>query len=258
MNTKRHLSLVLLGMIIVLPLLTTSCFKKGEEDPFFSIYTRKARVTGEWTITNMKSEIIRTFQGEVQTRTTTTVEDLNWSQVVEILGTDSIVEYEGNVVEGRNKIVFDKNGYVRETYEYGYIVETPIGDDAGVLRTNYRISEEISGTWNFLGNIDDYKNKERLAIVIEESKKTTQIYTMEILEDSETTPTWSPDSTYTDVERYANGQMCTIWELDMLKNKQINNRQNINNFNLLTINGNEVTEGALKQLGTVTQTLKRD
>ena len=62
---------------------------------------------------------------------------------------------------------------------------------------------------------------------------------MEILEDSETTPTWSPDSTYTDVERYANGQMCTIWELDMLKNKQINNRQNINNFNLLTINGNE-------------------
>ena len=68
-------------MIIVLPLLTTSCFKKGEEDPFFSIYTRKARVTGEWTITNMKSEIIRTFQGEVQTRTTTTVEDLSYNFV---------------------------------------------------------------------------------------------------------------------------------------------------------------------------------
>lgn len=258
MNTKRHLSLVLLGMIIVLPLLTTSCFKKGEEDPFFSIYTRKARVTGEWNITNMESIIKRTYQNDVQTLTTTLVSDLNWSQTIEILGTDSVVEYEGNVIDGRNKVIFDKDGNIKEIYEYEYIVEKPIGDDAGVLRTNYRISTEITGTWNFLNNIDDYKNKERLAIVIEESKETTQILTMEILEDSESTPTWNLDSTYSTAQRYANGQMSTIWELDMLKNKQINNRQNIDLFNLKTVNGGEVNGGALIELGTVTQTLKRD
>ena len=34
MDAKKYISLVLLGMIIILPLFTTSCFKKGDEDPF--------------------------------------------------------------------------------------------------------------------------------------------------------------------------------------------------------------------------------
>ncbi len=53
-TTKKHLTLLLLGMIIILPLVTTSCFKKGSEDPFISMYTRKARITGEWEIDSLK------------------------------------------------------------------------------------------------------------------------------------------------------------------------------------------------------------
>ncbi|MDD3687494.1 MAG: hypothetical protein PHE56_12095, partial [Bacteroidales bacterium] len=123
MNTKRHLSLVLLGMIIVLPLLTTSCFKKGDEDPFFSMYTRKARVTGEWTISNYESKIKRTDQNSNdQLLTTTTIDNSGeWLRVVQILGAeDSIVEYPGQVVEGRNKIIYYSDGRFVETLEYEY------------------------------------------------------------------------------------------------------------------------------------------
>ncbi|MDD3860760.1 MAG: hypothetical protein PHW83_11220 [Bacteroidales bacterium] len=256
MNTKKHLSLVLLGMIIVLPLLTTSCFKKGEDDPFFSIYTRKARVTGKWNITNMQSIIKTTYDDDVQIRTTTTINGLDWERYIEILNTESTRTYVGEVLEDRNFVYFDKEGVFKQTYEYQYIVLEEVEEEEeeeGGLQTQYRVFEEYRGTWNFLGNIDDYKNKERIAIVIEESKQIIQVYTMEISEDSEETPEWEFDSTYNTVTRYANGQYSTIWELDMLKNKEIHTRQNVNYYYTRTIQGQG---GPLIEIGTVLQTLK--
>jgi hypothetical protein len=212
-------------------------------------------VVGEWDITAMKSEIKSTYQNDVQTLTTTEIVDgSTWTQTIDILNTDSTRILEGNVLTGRNKIVFDKDGRVSEIYEYEYTVEVPIGEDGGSLKTNTRIKEELSGTWNFLNNIDDFKNKERLAIVIEESKKTTQIYTMEILEDSETIPQYTLDTTYSIAEKYANGQLCTIWELIMLKNKQIKSIQDVNYFRLQTTNG---IGGTFQEVGYKTQTLTR-
>jgi len=254
MNTKKHLSLVLLGMIVVLPLLTTSCFKKGEDDPFFSIYTRKKRVIGKWDITNMESIIKTTYGNDVQIRTTTTIDGLAWERYIEILNTDSTRLITGEVLDGRNFVYFDKEGIYRQTYEYQYTIEELLSEDGDVLMTQYRIFEESSGTWNFLGNIDDYKNKERMAIIIEETKQITQILTMQITEDSEETPTWSLDSTYSTAIKYANGQYSTIWELDMLKKKEIHTRQNINYFYQPTVNG---IGGPYYEVGTVTQTLKR-
>lgn len=254
MNTKKHLSLVLLGMIIVLPLLTTSCFKKGEDDPFFSIYTRKARVTGKWDITNMQSVIKTTYGNDVQIKTTTTIDGLEWERYIEILNTDSTRTIKGEVVENRNFVYFDKEGIYKQTYEYQYTIEEPIGEDGGMLMTQCRIFEELSGTWNFLGNIDDYKNKERLAIVVEEKKQITQILTMETSEDSEEIPSWSLDSTYSTATKYANGQYSTIWELDMLKNKEIHTRQDVNYFYQIIIQG---AGYPYYEVGTVLQTLKQ-
>ncbi len=255
MNAKKHISLVLLGMIIVLPLLTTSCFKKGEDDPFFSIYTRKARVTGKWNITNMQSIIKTTYNTDVQVKRTTTIDGLAWSEFTEILNTDSTRLVKGKVLENRNFVYFDKEGIYRQTYEYEYTVEEPTGEDSEESSfTQFRVFEEKSGTWNFLGNIDDYKNKERMAVVIEESKQIIQVYTMTISEDSEETPTWSFDSTYSTSVKYENGEYSTIWELDMLKNKEIHTRQNVNYFYQYAING----RGSIYQeVGTVLQTLQK-
>lgn len=238
MNTKRHLSLVLLGMIIVLPLLTTSCFKKGEEDPFFSIYTRKARVIAEWDVTEMNSDIKRTYADDVQTQTTTTVNGETWNSVIKIVGTDSIREIEGFVLPDRHKITFEKDGRFREVYEYEYSEDSLVNEGETVITTITRKKEETSGTWNFLYNIDDYKNKERLAIVIEERKITTIILKLTVSEEDETIPTPTISGTFTEADKYANGEMSTIWTLIMLKNKQIKMEQNINYFHLESIDGN--------------------
>lgn len=257
MNTKRHLSLVLLGMIIVLPLLTTSCFKKGEEDPFFSMYTRKARIVGTWEITGLNSDIKRTYQNDVSTRTTTTVSGESWDQVIEILETDSVRELEGNVIIGRNIVVFEKNGGFKKIWEYQYTIEEPIGEDAGISYTQFRVAEEIQGTWNWLNNIDDYKNKERVAIIIEDHKTTTQRLSKIETEDSEITPSWTLDTTFTTSSKYANGEISTIWELDMLKKRSIKSRQTYDNYRVDIVNGQEMGGGAFMEVGYEIQTLTR-
>ncbi len=257
MNTKRHLSLVLLGMIIVLPFFTTSCFKKGEEDPFFSMYTRKARIVGTWEIASLNSDIKRTYQNDIETQTITIVNGLSWEQEIKILESDSVRLLEGNVITGRNTVVFEKNGSFKEIWEYQYTVEKPIGDDAGILYTQFRISEETRGTWNWLNNIDDYKNKERIAIVIEDHKTTTQILTKEETEDSEVIPTWDLDTTRTSTSKYDNGELSVIWELDMLKKKSIKTRKNIDNYRVDIVNGIEAGGGAFVEVGVETRTLNR-
>jgi hypothetical protein len=257
MNTKRHLSLVLLGMIIVLPLLTTSCFKKGEEDPFFSMYTRKARVTGEWKISNYESKIKRTDQNNPdQLLTTTTIDNGGaWLRVVQILGAeDSIVEYPGQVVEGRNIIIYYSDGRFVETLEYEYTFEEDDGNGT-VLTTIYKVQEELNGTWNFLNNIDDYKNKERLAIVVEQDKSKTFVYEVEVSEEDETIPVPTLVDTYSSSRKYANGEISTIWTLRMLKNKQIIQDQNVDRIIIETENNIGVV---YSEVGNITRTLTRD
>lgn len=256
MDTKRHLSLLLLGMIIVLPLLTTSCFKKGEEDPFFSMYTRKARVTGEWTISNMKSVIKRTYdENDDQTLTTTTVDALVWHEKVEILGTDSTAEVDGVVLDGRNKIIFYSDGRFSQIWEYEYSVERDLNEGESTRTTTTKVQEELSGTWNFLNNIDDYKNKERLALVINDSKTKTFVYVLEVSEEDENIPLPTLIHTYSTVQKYANGEMSTIWTLRMLKNKQIIMEQDVEKFNVKTV---DLIGAVFTEVGYVQKTLTRE
>jgi len=253
-TTKKHLTLVLLGMIIALPLVTTSCFKKGSEDPFFSIYTRKARVTGEWTISSMYWDIKSDDEIE-ELRTITDVQGLDWTRTIQIVGTDSIRELEGEVTDGRNKLIFYEDGRFTQTWEYEYS-EEETNEDLGITTTTTtKVQESMAGTWNFLNNIDDYKNKERIAIVIEESKSKAFVYKLTISEDDETTPVPSLDSTYANSYAYANGQYSTIWTLRMLKNKQIIMDQDIDGFSVTTIEGGG---SSFTEVGYKTQTLTRE
>lgn len=218
------------------------------------MYTRKARVTGEWTISSMKSEIKRTYDNDDQTLTITTVTDLDWFQEIQILGTDSVVEIEGVVITGRNRITFDNDGRFVQIYEYEYSVDSALSEDVMQTRT-FKVQEETTGTWNFLNNIDDYKNKERLAIVIEESKAKTFVYELQTSEEDEGTPIPSLVDTYGVSNKYENGELSTIWTLRMLKNKQIIMDQNVDRFNVTTV-GNIGT--VYSEVGYKTQTLTRE
>ncbi len=254
-RTKKHLTLALLGMIIVLPLVTTSCFKKGSEDPFFSIYTRKARVTGEWTLSSMNWDI-KSDDGIEELRTQTNVDGTTWEREIQIVGTDSVIELEGEVTSGRNRVYFYEDGRFEQVWEYEYDEEKidPLNEDITIVTTT-KVQESMKGTWNFLNNIDDYKNKERIALVIEESKAKTFVYKLTISDDDEGTPVPALDSTFASSFAYANGQYSTIWTLRMLKNKQIIMDQDIDFFGVTTIDneGNSFTE-----VGYKTQTLTRE
>ncbi len=254
-TTKKHLTLLLLGMIIILPFFTTSCLKKGAEDPFISIYTRKARVTGNWTISALTWDI-KSDDGINELRTQTNVSGTSWSREIQIVGTDSIRELEGEVTGGRNKIQFYEDGTFEQTWEYEYDEEKldPTNEDITIVTTT-KVQETMEGTWNFLKNIDDYKNKERIALVVENSNSKTFVYKLIISDDDEGTPVPTLDSTYANSYAYANGEYSTIWTLRMLKNKQIIMDQDIDGFSVTTIDG----EGtSYTEVGFKTQTLTRE
>ena len=256
MDAKKYLSLVLLGMIVILPLFTTSCFKKGDEDPFFSIYTRKARVSGSWILSNYESTIKRTYQNKPdQTLTLTTIDGEDWSRNIEILGTDSVVDIKGKIVTGRNTIQYYSDGRFTEILEYEYkVIEVdPITENENV--TIYKVQDELSGTWNFLANIDDYKNKERLSLVIEQNKSKTFVYLLQLSEDDEATPIPQLINTVSSSRKYANGESSTIWTLRMLKNKQIIQDQLVDRFVVETVNG---VGDVYTEVGSVTRTLKAE
>lgn len=112
-----------------------SC-KKGENDPFLSLRTRKARVAGEWKVTSGKGSNTQTGAWNPYTS--------SWT-------------YDGSTqseTEGGNTTSFPRT----ITYSFekdGTYTHTDISDGATVTTT---------GTWNFLQGVGETKNKSRLAL----------------------------------------------------------------------------------------------
>jgi len=255
-TTKKHLTLLLLGMIIILPLFTTSCFKKGSEDPFISIYTRKARVTGEWIISDLTWEIRSDDEIEELLTTTTIKNGADWKRIIQIVGTENEKELEGTVLENRNKMIFYDDGRFTQTLEYEYYEDSiDSADEDNVITITTKVQETMEGTWNFLSNVDDFKNKERLSLVVESSNSKTFVYHLIIPEDEEEEPYQDLKSSIASSQIYANGQYSTIWTLRMLKNKQIIMDQDIESFYVQTILGDGTS---YTEVGYKTQTLTRE
>lgn len=108
----KKLILILIAAVIAAPFFN-SC-KKGEEDPFLSFSSRKARLVGEWTIA--------TFD-DVSKSITTYVDDPNDSGELIKTQEDESVSFDGTSVSINNKTVdtYDGqggNGKTSETDEY--------------------------------------------------------------------------------------------------------------------------------------------
>ncbi|MGC9331070.1 MAG: hypothetical protein ACP5DZ_04235 [Bacteroidales bacterium] len=224
MNKKSSTILLILLGTIVFPLLT-GCFGVGEDDPFISLRTRKARLTGEWDISSYYKNVKQIINTENQKRVIIDVQPPDYNEDIYILGTDSVREIEGKVLDAR--MSFDKNGYFSYVFEYE-VVEN-ISTEEGLDTTNtITAKHEMNGTWNFLHNIDDYKRKERLSLIVLNEAISTKITTLIQSEDEEGEAIIKVSRDFT-VSNYANGEMSYIWELDMLKYKEVHMYQNINN-----------------------------
>ncbi|MBO7133141.1 MAG: hypothetical protein J6W06_03140 [Bacteroidales bacterium] len=242
MNAKKSLSLAIAAIMVILPIVFSSC-GVGDGDPFLSFRSRKQRVCGTWTVTNFQSEVIRKVNN-INTKTVTTVDGDSWKQVITIVGTDSTrtligkITKEPNQAEGSYFFTFDKNGKALMTYKYEYDEDLSGEDDDVSTVRQTKVTEEMTGTWNFLGGIDEYKDKERLAFVIEDKKTTTYEYEL-ITSDDDEGGVSLPRLIGTNVvnDRYANGEMCTVYAIIELRNKEIKLHQNINTFYLRNDNG---------------------
>lgn len=136
----------ILSLIISSALL--SCFRKGEDDPFISLRSRKARVEGKWkvkTLSIKQSNIYKTHKDEF------------FQTIKNGIHTDSVVEYINGVqVTSSTKInrrvlyYFTKGGHF-EMYDYRGEKDTSI----------------LTGTWAFNIRGGGKKHRELIYINIE-------------------------------------------------------------------------------------------
>lgn len=118
--------------------LTTSC-KKGENDPFLSLSTRKARITGEWKVSSSYSKNVST-------------------------GTSTVTNV--NSYDGTTNTNTYTSGNINNTSTENYTIEMTINRDGSYskITTNTTDEEkyEESGVWTFAGKdkTSDYKKKE--------------------------------------------------------------------------------------------------
>ncbi|MFH2142769.1 MAG: hypothetical protein ABIJ97_10120 [Bacteroidota bacterium] len=218
---------ILLGLLFVLPF--GGCLKKGEEDPFFSIYPRKTRVIADWDINTMVSDILRT--NDDGTKINTIFEITNGTNASEFTETfefalDTSYTHDGEVIEAYYE--FDKTGKMEHVMHYRLIwsVDSLDGNEwVWNTKTTYTKKIIAKGTWNFLGRVDDYKNKERLALVFETYNIGVSTSILKTVTDDagEPQPALTTNVTnYGNIEnKYGNGESAEIWELNMLKNKEI-------------------------------------
>lgn len=154
MKKLRPVVALVMSVLLSLPLLL-SC-KKGDGDPFFSIYSRKARLCNEWKV----NKIEQTVTYKTTTVTTTLEGD---KMTVEMVVKDTTITLpDTTLYEYRHKSTF--TGSVFYTFEKSgaYQIDEAFTDDT----TGVQYASQEKGLWYFTGgNRDsDTKNKELLGL----------------------------------------------------------------------------------------------
>ncbi|HTL81747.1 MAG TPA: hypothetical protein VL651_08580 [Bacteroidia bacterium] len=133
---------------IALAALTIAAFafdgcKKGDGDPFLSLASRKARITGDWTVTKGEGTKTSTVSS-VSSTTTVTYDGTTETDVTgSFTSTDKYTE----------KWSIEKDG----TFTYTYTDNNGSSPDV----TTYK------GTWNWTGGVGDNKKKAQVVFYIE-------------------------------------------------------------------------------------------
>lgn len=135
----KALKYIAIASLAITAGLSTSC-KKGENDPFLSLSTRKARLTGEFTVSSSYSKSTYTSGGVTST---------------------SINDYNGST----NTYTYSSGGFSSSSLE-NKTIDFVINRDGSFTRTTINTTDEEktveTGIWTFAGKdkTSDYKNKE--------------------------------------------------------------------------------------------------
>jgi hypothetical protein len=268
---KKYRIVALLLTVVVMSTLLEGCMRKGDNDPFVSFKSRKARMTGVWDITAFTGNYLEKLNsGEnrqilLQQTNTSMSETTDYIKMSEATqdslgaGQDTSIEWTGKIIEAFYDI--RKDGTFDFAYEYyldvthtktlsegsstiGIFAPTsnPFTIDSTLTRT-YRT--EYRGRWNFLDDVDGYQKKERVIFEIENATylinySTTFVYDFEDddLEDEGDT-TYSTQSFESVSHKYANGEYSILWEIDKLKNLEITLKRELDHIYTHALTGTE-------------------
>ncbi len=242
--------LFVLGAVV---LLSASSCKKGANDPFLSLKSRKARLAGEYTVSKLES--VEVITGEYSE--TTITKDFDGTTMFEktvnsFSQSPESVSYPVSAATWK----FNKDGTWEMLWHHLKTVVTEDQYYKTTTETDY--TEERSGTWSFIGKIKkQYKNKERvqLSILKEDIIKIDNVSDLNKTLDTTTTSKTSDITNAT----YSNGESVVVYEIDMLKNKEmifrlLNNKDYMNSYDDGFNNPYDFTEKtSLEEVMTLTQ-----
>lgn len=256
---KRY-SILFLLLVIVTGSMFFGC-KKGQDDPFFSFRSRKARIAGTYNITAKALSYTsvdtagRKFQTDLVITGASQKETIKSLGLTSALGGDSLtingyakpINARGTVIQ--DVITFDKKGPFNAIYEYK-IVAVILNEELQIETTiTHTYREETRGSWDFLSGVDNYKKKERLTMVLEDSRTTTTEITA--IKNIETQVSVVGEPIRHDVVvKYANGENSQVLHIRELRSKKMVLEQDINNY---LIDNNTTV---YSQAGTMIETLE--
>jgi hypothetical protein len=152
---KKTLSFMLVTLLTASTFLT-SC-KKGEDDPFLSVKSRKSRVVGEWKMISGTSTEID--QNSTYTTTTTITYSGTSAAESETIASSTSTTTTTSDYSYTQEFIFDKDGSFS-----GTIVED------GITTT-------FEGTWNFTGGVKEAKNKSQIILTYSKTVYDGNTYT---------------------------------------------------------------------------------
>ena len=157
---KNMKKLIILSLAAIALMANLSSCKKGENDPFLSLKSRKARVVGEWTVTKEEGtsqDISKISFGGV-TVTTTTNETSTYNGTLFTSTSVTTSSAGGNPLE---------NTY-NDVYTQSYTFEKDGSFSLETVYTGQNYTEKIEGTWAFVGKSKtaELKNKEAIALSV--------------------------------------------------------------------------------------------
>ncbi|MBA3675712.1 MAG: hypothetical protein H0W75_12295 [Chitinophagaceae bacterium] len=137
-----------------------SC-KKGPEDPFFSLHSRLARVTGDWNITDYR------VNGKDSLRVVPPADSLTF---IGACGTET----DKKVINYNFIWSFDKTGFFQEKLNVDTSIIFDIANNTPICKDSTHVDSSIIITikeWNFTNGVGTLKNKEQLYLLDNETKE---------------------------------------------------------------------------------------
>ena len=204
-----------------LMLATPSC-KKGENDPFMSLSSRKSRVAGDWDMSNYVANSRSTeVDGDYYASNSTyaggkiTTEN-SWYDA----GSQTTTSSTDDITIDEASWNFMKDATFSSTMNTTSVTVSVAGD---FVTTTTTISTNSStGNWSFVGKVkDSYKSKERMVLNVLNQQGSSQTTSVTV-DNSGTFPTTTNvgDKTAWN-DNYYSGEEAETWEIDQLKGKEM-------------------------------------